>query len=197
MRFNCWMQATSIDRDPHVLYELARAQEAAGQPQEARATYAEFEKLANEPGRATDESKTRPHFDVCRKPRHRAQRAEACAAGDCSAAGCVDAGCVRLGALCQRKFQDADAAVQKAIAVGIQSAQIFDHAGHIAQKLNRSADATKYFQLSIQSNPASEYAADALKSAVPRWQRMTASRELLRSHLQPALLQAAVRHAIR
>ena len=63
------------------------------------------------------------------------------------------------------KFQDADAAVQKAIAVGIQSAQIFDHAGHIAQKLNHSADATKYFKLSVQSNPASEYAADALKSA--------------------------------
>ena len=44
-------------------------------------------------------------------------------------------------------FNGADAAEQKAIAVGVQSAQIFDHAGHIAQKLNRSADATKYFQL--------------------------------------------------
>ncbi len=48
------------------------------------------------------------------------------------------------------KFQDADAAVQRALAVGIQSAQIFDHAGHIAQKLNHSADATKYFHLAIQ-----------------------------------------------
>ena len=55
--------------------------------------------------------------------------------------------------------------MQKAIAVGIQSAQIFDHAGHIAQKLNHAADATKYFRLTVQSNPASEYAADALKSA--------------------------------
>ena len=51
------MQATSIDNDPHALYELARAQEAAGQPKDARATYAEFENLASEPGRATDESR--------------------------------------------------------------------------------------------------------------------------------------------
>jgi predicted Zn-dependent protease len=51
-----WKQATLIDHDPHALYELAKAQEAAGQPKEARATYAEFEKLASEPGRATDAS---------------------------------------------------------------------------------------------------------------------------------------------
>ena len=55
--------------------------------------------------------------------------------------------------------------MQKALAVGIQSAQIFDHAGHIALKLNHSADAARYFKLSVQSNPASEYADDALKSA--------------------------------
>ena len=45
------MEAKFIDGDPHVLYELARAHEAAGQPKEARATYAEFEKLASDPER--------------------------------------------------------------------------------------------------------------------------------------------------
>ena len=63
------------------------------------------------------------------------------------------------------KLPEADAAVQKAMATGIQSAQIFDHAGHIAQKLNRGEDAAKYFKLAIQANPTSGFAADALKSA--------------------------------
>jgi hypothetical protein len=39
----------SLDKDPHALYELARAQEAAGQAGDARATYAQFEKLASAP----------------------------------------------------------------------------------------------------------------------------------------------------
>ena len=56
------------------------------------------------------------------------------------------------------------AQVEKAIAVGIESAQIFNHAGHIAQKVNKSAEAAKYFQLSLRSNPSSEFALDARKS---------------------------------
>ena len=50
------------------------------------------------------------------------------------------------------KYSEAAVAAQKA-GPGIQSAQIFDHAGHIAQKLNRGEDAAKYFKLAIQSNP--------------------------------------------
>jgi tetratricopeptide (TPR) repeat protein len=63
------------------------------------------------------------------------------------------------------RYPDADAAIQKALAVGIQSAQIFDHAGHIAQKLGHAADASRYFGLALQANPSSEYARDARKSA--------------------------------
>jgi tetratricopeptide (TPR) repeat protein len=73
------------------------------------------------------------------------------------------------------KYQEADAAEQKAIAVGIRNAQIFDHAGHIAERLIRSADAAKYFKLAVQANPTSEYASDALKSA--GLTNMSASRE--------------------
>ena len=51
------MQAASIDNDPHVLFELARAQEAAGQARRLGATYAEFERLASDAGRATDASR--------------------------------------------------------------------------------------------------------------------------------------------
>ena len=157
-------QASSIDNDPHVLYELAKAQEAAGQVKEARATYAEFEKLASEPGRASDASRLDLILMYAESPATapsalKLAQQEIAARHDVRT---LDAYAWALYA--NEKYQDADAAVQKAIAVGIQSAQIFDHAAHIAQKLNHSADATKYFELSIQSNPSSEYASDARKS---------------------------------
>jgi tetratricopeptide (TPR) repeat protein len=159
------MQASSIDNDPHAIYELARAHEAAGQAKEARATYAEFEKLASEPGRTTDESRldlilmyAGSSADAPYALKFAQQ--EIAARQD---VWTLDAYAWALYA--NAKYQDADAAVQKALAVGIQSAQIFDHAGRIAQKLNHSAYATKYFKLSVLSNPESEYAADALKSA--------------------------------
>jgi tetratricopeptide (TPR) repeat protein len=160
-------QAALIDRDPHVLYELARAQEAAGQSNDARVTYAEFEKLASAPETATHESELDLILMYAGSPATaptalRLARQEISKYQD---VWTLDAYAWALHANAQ--YQDADSAVQKAIAVGIQSAQIFDHAGHIAQKLNRSVDAAGYFKLSIQSNPASEYAADALKSASP------------------------------
>jgi tetratricopeptide (TPR) repeat protein len=159
-----WMQATLIDHDPHALYELARAQEAAGQAKEARATYAEFEKLASEPGRATDASRLDLILMYAESPAT-APNALKLAQWEVAARQDVwtlDAYAWALYA--NAKYQDADVAVQKAIAVGIQSAQIFDHAGRIVQKLNHNADATKYSVLSIQSNPSSEYASDARKS---------------------------------
>jgi tetratricopeptide (TPR) repeat protein len=160
-----WKQATLIDHDPHALYELAKAQEAAGQPKEARATYAEFEKLASEPGRATDASRL-DLIMMYSESSATAPNALKLAQLEIAARQDVltlDAYAWALYA--NAKYQDADAAVQKAIAVGIQSSQIFDHAGHIAQKLNHGADTAKYFKLSVQSNPESEYAADALKPA--------------------------------
>jgi tetratricopeptide (TPR) repeat protein len=158
------IQATSINNDAHALYELARAQEAAGQSKDARATYAEFEKLASEPERATYESRLDLILMYAGNPVS-APNALKLAQQEIEVRQDVwtlDAFAWALNA--NAKYQDADAAVQKAIAVGIQSAQIFDHAGHIAQKLNHNADATKYFVLSIQSNPSSEYASDARKS---------------------------------
>jgi tetratricopeptide (TPR) repeat protein len=160
-------QAASIDHDPHVLYSLAKALEAAGEETEARATYSNFKQLAGASGTATDQSRldlilmdaeslgTAPIALRLAQEQIRARQD----------VGTLDAYAWALYA--NERFQDADAAVQKAIAVGIQSAQIFDQAGHIAQKLNRSADAAKYFKLSVKSNPTSEFAADALKSLTP------------------------------
>jgi tetratricopeptide (TPR) repeat protein len=157
------LQAQSIDGDPHLLFELARAQEVAGHSPEARATYAVFEKLASDPERATDQSRLDLILMYAGTPAT-APSALKLAQQEIAARQDVwtlDAYAWALYA--NAKFEDADAAAQKAIAVGIQSTQIFDHAGHIAQKLNHSADATKYFQRSIQSNPESEYASDARK----------------------------------
>ena len=158
------MQVSSIGNDPHALYELARAQEAAGQAKEARATYAEFEKLASEPGRATDESRVDLILMYAKSPAT-APNALKLAQQEIAARHDVMTLDAYAWALyVNAKYQDADAAAQKAIALGIQSAQIFDHVGHVAQKLNHNAEATKYFVLSIQSNPSSEYASDARKS---------------------------------
>ena len=188
------MQSTSIDNDPHALYELARAQKAAGQAKDARATYAEFEKLASEPGGASDESRLDLISMYAGSPAT-APNALKLAQQEIAARQDVWTLDAYAWALYSNaKFQDADAAVQRALAVGIQSAQIFDHAGHIAQKLNHSADATKYFQRAIQSNPGSEYAADALSSASLGAVADDHAQKVPQTAPVPALLQAAVPH---
>jgi tetratricopeptide (TPR) repeat protein len=159
-----WMEAARIDKDPHILYELARAREAAGQAQNAHATYAQFENLASAPEKATDSSTLDlilMYADSTASAPNALKLAQQKIAA-CQDVWTLDALAWALYA--NGRYQDADAAVQKAIAVGIQSAQIFDHAGHIAQKLNHSADASKYFGLALQANPTSEYTLDARKS---------------------------------
>jgi tetratricopeptide (TPR) repeat protein len=162
-----WMQAASIDNDPHAVYELARAQEAEGRFEEAQRTYAQFEKLASDPGTTTDESRIDLILILAGKP-DTAPGALKLAQQEIAARQDVwtlDAYAWALYA--NAKFQDADAAIHQAMAVGIRSAQIFDHAGHIAQKLNHVADAAKYFALCLHSYPSNEYALDARKSVAP------------------------------
>jgi tetratricopeptide (TPR) repeat protein len=159
-----WMQAARIDRDPHVLCEAARAQEAAGRVSEARATFVEFERQARAPESASDSSKL-DLILMYAESSATAPDALTLAQQEISARQDVwtlDAYAWALYA--NGKYQDADAAEQKAIAVGIQNARIFDHAGHIAQRLNHAPEATKYFQLAVQINPLSEYSADARRS---------------------------------
>jgi tetratricopeptide (TPR) repeat protein len=159
-----WTQAARIDRDPHALYELARTQEAAGRGSEARATYAEFKRLASIPDTATDNSKLDLILTYAESPAT-APNSLTLAQQEMQARHDVWTLAAYAWALyANGKYQDADVAEQKALAVGIQSARIFDHAGHIAQKLNLGADATKYFQLSVQTDPSSEYSADARRS---------------------------------
>ena len=158
-----WMQAAQLDGNPHVLYQLARAEEAAGQSKEGQASYAEFEELANDPGKATDESRLDLILMYAGNPAT-APNALKLAQQEIAARQDVWTLDAYAWALyTNANYQGADAAERKAIAVGIQSAQIFNHAGHIAQKLNHPEDAAKYFKQSVQSNPTSDYAVDALK----------------------------------
>jgi tetratricopeptide (TPR) repeat protein len=162
-----WMQAARIEKNPHILYELARAQEAAGQAQDAHATYAQFENLASAPDTARETS-TLDLILMYVGNTSSAPNALKLAEQEIAARQDVwtlDAYAWALYA--NARYQDADAAVRKAIAVGIQSAQIFDHAAHIEQKLGHGADATRYFVLALQANPSSEYALDARKSVGP------------------------------
>jgi tetratricopeptide (TPR) repeat protein len=186
-----WRQAASIDRDPHVLYELAKAQAAAGQSSEARSTLAQFEKLASDPASATDQSKLDLILMFASTPAAapnalRLAQEEIAVRQD---VWTLDA--YAWGLYANSRYEEAEDAVQKAIAVGIESAQIFDHAGHIALKLNRSVDAAKYFKLAVQSNPASEFAGDALKSAS---QAVTADERVQKAPqiaAEPGLAQSA------
>ncbi len=57
------------------------------------------------------------------------------------------------------RFPEADAAMGKALAVGVRNAQFDEHAGEIARKLNRPEQAAQSFAAAIEANPASPYAA--------------------------------------
>lgn len=155
------MQARQIDSDPHVTYELAKAEAAAGQTADAHAALVEFEKVASETANQVNDSaldlilmyaeSTATKARALELARHQVELR--------SDVWTLDANAWALYA--SGKYTDADASMQRAIAVGIRSAQLFDHAGHIALALHRDEDAAKDFALAMQSNPASEYAADA------------------------------------
>lgn len=152
------------DSDAHVVYELAKAQSAAGQAADARKTYAEFEKLATDPATRSDDA---THDLILLYAETPAKAAEALKIAQHEFDARQDVWTLDAYAwalYANGKFEQADGAIRKAMTVGVQSAQIFDHAGHIAQKLNRDADAAKDFELCLRSNPQSQFAADARQS---------------------------------
>lgn len=161
------LRARRIDSNPDVVYRLAEARKANGQQFEARATFAEFEKLATDKASATEEG-TRDLIVMYAGDNATAPAALNLAQREMEQRHDVwtlDAYGWALYA--NGRFEEANVAIQKAVAVGIQSAQIFDHAGHIALKLGHPADAAKYFHLAIQTNPTSVYAKDARSSIGP------------------------------
>jgi tetratricopeptide (TPR) repeat protein len=140
------------------LYQFARAEDLAGQTSEATATYAKFEAAAkpllHEPANANrdlilyyaDHARSAPQaLSVAQYEiglRHDVLTLDAYA-----------------WALYKNgRFAEADAQMQKALAVGVRSAQLFDHAGHIALKLGKQEEAGRYFESLLLVDPSSEYA---------------------------------------
>ena len=157
-------QAEKIAPGAQALYRLARAQDLAGQATEAAATYANFEAaakpLVNEPANAN-----RDLIFYYADHARNAPQALSVAQHEIGARHDVwtlDAYAWALYA--SGRYADADIEMQKALAVGIRNAQLFGHAGNIALKLGKQAEAGRYFESSLQVDPASEYAADARRT---------------------------------
>jgi len=159
------LKAKQAGANPHLLYELAAAQSAAGEAVDSRATYADFQRLASKREHTADNADcdlilfysgdpaTAPNALILAQhaieARHDVWTRDAYA----------------LALYANGKFAEADATIQKAIAVGVQSAQIFNHAGHIALKVNHQAEAAKDFELSMRVAPGSNFASDSRRAA--------------------------------
>ena len=148
----------------HAFYALAMAQEAAGKSADAAASRAEFRVLAEHPASPFDDSQRDLILLDAANP---TTVPEAVALARRQIALRHDVWTLDAYAWALYLNGDptvADVQEQKAIAVGVQSSQIFDHAGQIAQKLNRSDDAARDFELSLKANASSAYSADARTS---------------------------------
>jgi len=160
-----WTRARSLDPNPHIVYELAESQEAAGLTEQAHATYAEFQKLTTAPESATDEAKVDLVLMLAAKASTAPDALKLAEQLIKSREDVWTLDAYAWALYANGNFKDAEAAVSKAIAVGVQDARIFDHAGHIAQKLDQTEDTAKFLRLAVQSNPSSSFAADAMKFA--------------------------------
>ncbi len=152
-----------IAPDAHVLYRLARAQELAGNSSEAAAAFSSFEAAAkaqiNEPANANRElilyyagsGNNAP--EALRLAQHEMSLRHDVITLDAFAWALYKNG----------RYAEADVQMGKALAVGVRSAELFDHAGNIALKLNNQSAADRYFEASLQADPVSEYAPDARK----------------------------------
>ena len=143
------------------LYLLATAEELSGQASEAASRFAEFETRAkafvNQPANANREL----IFYYADRAGDRSQALSVAQReiGIRHDVWTLDAYAWALFG--NGHYAEANAQIEKALAVGVRSAQVFDHAGNIALKLGKQAEASRYFEASLQVDPASEHAADA------------------------------------
>jgi len=154
-----------LPRTPRLLYKLAKAEEAAGNSQASERTYADFEKAAkpliNSPDNANRElilyysHQAQSSPDAARQALELAQH-EIMVRHD---VWTLDAYSQALYA--NGKYNEADVQIEKALAAGIRSDQLFDHAGHIADKLNKHDKAAQFFEAALQVHASPEYWKDA------------------------------------
>ncbi len=149
-------QARLLDRDAALLFALAEAQTAANQAADAQTSYAAFESLATAPGAHSDEtrldliafySKDSAHASLALK----LARQESATRHDVRT---MDALAWALNA--NGMFDEARLEERKVLRVGIQRAEIFDHAGHIASNLKLMPEAARDFALARRLQPSSD-----------------------------------------
>ena len=163
------LEATSLLRQlPQTarnLYLLGRAESQAGDTAEAERTYAKFETAAKESANTSEND----NVDLILYYANRSSKSPPSAQQSLGLAKheltlrhdlwTLDAYAWALYA--NGEYSQAELEIQRAHAVGIQSEQIFYHAGLIAIKLNKQADAARYFEALLQLNASSEFAKDA------------------------------------
>jgi tetratricopeptide (TPR) repeat protein len=159
-------------------YALARALETAGQQTAADAAYTAFEHAARERIDAPENADVAlVHYYLGRgkKPGEalRISRIEAARRHDVLS---LDAYAWALSA--NGHDREAQAEIGKALAVGVQDAALFYHAGAIAARMNDRISAARYLNKSLQLNPPSEIAVAAREERQKLTQASAASRVL-------------------
>jgi tetratricopeptide (TPR) repeat protein len=150
-----------LPQTPQVLYQLAEAEAAAGLSREAEVAYASFERAAkpliNAPANANRELILYYASRAAGSPAA-AQQALDLARHEIGLRHDVWTLDAYSWALyVNGKYGEADLEIRKALAVGIRSDQIFNHAGQIATKLNQQADAARYFEAAVQLHSSTEF----------------------------------------
>ena len=187
------LQAAQLNRDPQVLYELAEAQRDAGQTTEANATDAEFAKRATTDSASQTNQTKRDLILLYASNPATAAMALTLARNEMDACHDVETLDAFAWALyVNGRYKDADTAIQRAIAVGIQDPEIFDHAGQIAQRLGRPAEAAKDFELALRLDPPPGDAAEARKGLGLPAQTAEAKQSDVPASMAPAASEDAV-----
>ena len=142
-------------------YALARALESAGQQAAADAAFAAFERAARqrieEPENA-DVALVHYYLGRGKNPGEalRIARIEVARRHDV-----VSLDTYAWALSVNGHYREAQSEIGKALAVGVQDAALFYHAGAIAAQMNDETSAASYLNKSLQLNPSSEIAAAA------------------------------------
>lgn len=173
--------------DPELLYLLIEAQKGAGRKADAQASAVLFQRAASDA--SAEGTETRSHLILL--------DAENVATAPMALKLAQQEIAVRHDVWTEDAYAwalyangsagEADAAIKRAVAVGIQRAQIFDHAGHIASRLGHQEEASKDFELALRSDAASAYAADARQAL----KLPAASGEPVKAVAEPAVTMPA------
>jgi tetratricopeptide (TPR) repeat protein len=146
---------------PGSLYALAEALERAGRADEANSAYQEFETGARLAINSIDNANRQLIF-YCLGHGHRPLEALRIARIEFARrhdVGTLDAYAWAL--FSNGRYEEAQAQINKALAVGVRDATIFYHAGVVAEGVNDHSAARRFLNASLELNPSSETAGAA------------------------------------